>query len=88
MDIFQILIGAGGALGRVLLVGLLLGAGLPALFALGVRSLPAGRAVAGGDAVRPSSPSTIPAAMCFGLCLLAVAAGVAVIAFGTQLFGG
>ena len=37
------------AIGQVLLIGVLIGAGLPAIFALGVRSLAYG---AGGDAIQ------------------------------------
>ena len=67
---------------RVLLVGVLLGAGLPALFALGVRSLAWG---AGGDAELHESGVTAPRARpvgtvlgwaCFAVVLLGVALGI------------
>ncbi|MDN5803185.1 MAG: hypothetical protein L0H26_01140 [Microlunatus sp.] len=69
------------AAGKVLWVGLLLGAGLPALFALGVRSLAFG---SGGDAeVHPAgqAPAAHPvgrllAGICFGLVILAAALGI------------
>ncbi|GAB1691254.1 hypothetical protein [Krasilnikovia sp. M28-CT-15] len=67
---------------RVLLAGLLLGAGLPALFALGVRSLAWG---SGGDAEvhetgvtgpTPRPVGTVLGWACFGVVLLAVAVGI------------
>ncbi|MFG2040123.1 hypothetical protein [Dactylosporangium sp. NPDC048998] len=67
---------------RVLLVGLLLGAGLPTLFALGVRSLAWG---AGGDAEGHESGTAGPKAQpigtvlgwaCFVVVLLGVALGI------------
>ncbi|WP_432843994.1 hypothetical protein [Dactylosporangium sp. CA-092794] len=67
---------------RVLLVGLLLGAGLPTLFALGVRSLAWG---AGGDAEVHEAGATGPRAqpigtvlgwLCFVVVLLGVALGI------------
>ncbi len=83
------------ALWQVALVGLLLGAGLPALFALGVRSLNSGRVLTTGGTGAPgaSATSTASAAgkagayVCFGICLLAVAFGIVVIVYGKQLFG-
>lgn len=70
---------------RVLAVSLLLGAGLPALFALGVRSLAYG---AGGDAEVHRAGSSGPAPhrigtlvgwFLFAVVLLAVAVGITVI---------
>ncbi|WP_432968523.1 hypothetical protein [Dactylosporangium sp. CA-233914] len=67
---------------RVLLVGLILGAGLPTLFALGVRSLAWG---AGGDAEVHESGTTGPKAqpigtllgwLCFVIVLLGVVLGI------------
>ncbi|MGI5241718.1 hypothetical protein [Dactylosporangium sp. CA-139066] len=67
---------------RVLLVGLLLGAGLPTLFALGVRSLAWG---AGGDAEVHADGTAGPKAqpvgtvlgyVCFAVVLLGVALGI------------
>lgn len=61
------------SLWQVVLVGLLLGAGLPSLFALGVRSLHAGRSVEGG----PAHPLGIAGAVvCFAVVALAVAGGI------------
>jgi len=79
------------ALWQVALAGVLLGAGLPALFALGVRSLNTNRVVAvgGGDATSvPSAAGRAGAVLCFTVCALAVLFGIVVIVFGKQLFGG
>jgi hypothetical protein len=91
MDISAILIKAAEALWQVLLVGLVLGAGLPALFALGVRALNTGRAVVSagpdGEVTKPSPGGAAVAAVCFAVCVLAVAFGIVVIVWGKQLFG-
>jgi hypothetical protein len=67
---------------RVLLAGLLLGAGLPVLFALGIRSLAWG---AGGDAEvhesgvtgpTPHPVGTVLGWACFGVVLLGVVLGI------------
>ena len=87
----EILTKALGALWQVLAVGILLGVGLPALFALGVRSLEHDRQLvsvgpAGEDVSKPSTPGLVGAVICFGICLLAVLFGIVVIVFGKQLF--
>jgi hypothetical protein len=73
---------------KVLLAGLLLGAGLPALFALGVRSLAYG---AGGDAEVHESGVTGPtgnsigkvvAGALFAVVVLAILLGIAFIVAG------
>lgn len=81
------------ALWQVITVGLLLGAGLPALFSLGMRSLEHGRVLAPAGATNASADGTVPsttgrvaAGICFGLCVLAVVFGIVVIIFGKQLF--
>jgi hypothetical protein len=86
------LIKAMDALWQVLLVGLLLGVGLPALFALGVRILNSDRQLvgvgpAGEEITKPSAAAVTGAVVCFGLCVLAVLFGIVVIVFGKQLFG-
>jgi hypothetical protein len=66
---------------KVLLIGVILGAGLPALFATGVRSLAYGQ---GGDAERhagSAGPSVHPAGkvlagICFAVVLVAVGLGI------------
>jgi hypothetical protein len=98
----DVLVKALDALWQVLLVGLLLGAGLPALFALGLRSLNAGRTVtvtaggggagggaryAGDDGSKPSALGLAGAIACFTILIAAVAFGIVVIIFGKQLFG-
>jgi hypothetical protein len=83
------------ALWQVLAVGLLLGAGLPALFALGLRSLNTGRTVTAGSggfgsATESSKPSPLGltgAIVCFSIVVAAVLFGIVVIVFGKQLFG-
>lgn len=83
------------ALWQVLLVGLLLGAGLPALFALGLRSLNTGRTVTAGaggygspqSGSRPSPLGLAGAVVCFGILILAVLFGIVVIIFGNKIFG-
>lgn len=90
----DILIKSLSSLWQVVAVGLLLGAGLPALFALGMRSLSSGRVLvtAGGTSgtepvTKPSPLALTGAAICFGLVTLAVLLGIVVIIFGKQLFG-
>lgn len=65
---------------QVLLVGLVLGAGLPAVFALGIRSLALG---AGGraevDGGAPHPVGRVLAGVCFAVVVLAVAAGITVV---------
>jgi hypothetical protein len=80
------------AIWQVVLVGLLVGAGLPALFALGIRALYGTEVAAGAHG---SSPTTAArpagravAYLCFGVCMAAVLFGIVVIVFGNQIFGG
>ena len=88
----DILMKAFSALWQVLAVGLLLGVGLPVLFALGVRSLerdrqPVAVGAAGEEISKPSTTGLVGAVVCFGVCVLAVLFGIVVIIFGKQLFG-
>ena len=81
------------SLWQVLVVGLLLGAGLPALFALGIRALNTKRTVvtvraSDGESSKPSPVALATASLCFGLCILAVLCGIAVILYGKRMFGG
>lgn len=81
-----------GALGQVVLVGLLVGAGVPALFALGLRllTLPvrAGVVQAGGthdgDApgARPGLVRRLGGYLCLALCVAAIATGLAFLVSG------
>jgi len=87
-----------GALGQVVVAGLVVGAGIPALFALGLRLL-AGttaaprRATAAADRTSPErgGPVVIPrppvwrlvaAVLCFGTVVGAVATGIVFLAAG------
>jgi hypothetical protein len=82
------------AAGQVALAALLLGAGLPALFAIGVRAFTLAGATRGSD-VESASPSRIPVpalraigALCYLLVVAAVAIGLTVIVatgFGQEL---
>lgn len=68
------------AAGKVLLVSLIVGAGLPALFALGVRSMAMG---VGGDAelgtAQPHPAGKILAFAIFGVVILAIGIGIAIV---------
>lgn len=70
---------------KVLLASLVLGAGLPALFALGIRSLAygtAGEVVVGESGVTASTPrplGRIVGVLCFATVLLAAVLGIAFI---------
>lgn len=82
---------AGPALLQVTIVGIVLGAGLPALFALGMKSLSVGRTVtADGStfATGPTLPGKLGAIACFTVVVAAALFGIVVIVFGKQLFPG
>ena len=89
----DILIAALRALAQVLVVGIILGAGLPALFALGIRAINTNRtviaAVVGSEREysRPRPAAIATAGLCFGLCVIAVLFGIAVILYGKRMFG-
>ena len=80
------------AIWKVLVVGLILGAGLPALFALGIRSLAYGQ---GGEAEAHGAGTPTPhplgraiGVLCFAIVVVAVALGILFIVvsgFGKQL---
>ena len=79
------------ALGQVLAVGLLLGAGLPALFAVGMLSLSRGRAAEADMRLHPgtrgvSSAGKIGAYVCFGLVILSALFGIIVIVHADWAF--
>jgi hypothetical protein len=84
------------SLGEVALIGLLLGAGLPLIFAIGMRFWAAEPATAdGGTAVQTRNPvGQIIAYVCFAVVIVAVLVGILYIAkdfishtFDVQLFG-
>ncbi len=62
---------------HVLLAGLILGAGLPALFALGIRALSMGSA--GEEGHQPTLLGKVLAGACFAVVLLGVLAGIGTI---------
>ncbi|MET4049647.1 MULTISPECIES: hypothetical protein [unclassified Rhodococcus (in: high G+C Gram-positive bacteria)] len=69
------------SLWKVVLVGLLLGAGLPAIFALGLRALAVGETpddATGTTQLRTTRPvaATAVAALCFAVVVLAIVAGI------------
>ena len=90
-DIAQMALSAG----RVLLVGLLFGAGLPALFAIGMRLQSAGTGEVDGEAPGTRRPVlTVAGWILFGIVIAVVLAGVLFITrlsiyhyFGISLFG-
>ena len=65
------------AVASVLGVGLLLGAGIPLIYALGVRSR---------ESARPGSSAVSVALM--AVCVLLALTGIVVIVFGDAIFGG
>ncbi|MFF3002528.1 hypothetical protein ACFVTF_06955 [Kitasatospora sp. NPDC057940] len=69
------------AVWRIVVVGLLTGAGLPALFALGLRLLNPTGAAGEPDAVRPAAGpvGTILAGLIFAVVLAAIGWGISVI---------
>ncbi len=68
------------SIGKVLGIGLIVGAGLPALFALGIKSMAYG---VGGDAEVDHAAGhpvgKILGYLCFAIVLAAIAAGIAII---------
>jgi len=75
-----------GALAQVMVAGLVVGAGIPALFALGLRLLSAPGAPDGaasdGAAVRPGLARRAGALVCFAVVVGAVVAGIAFLVSG------
>lgn len=69
-----------GALANVVLMGLVVGAGLPTLFALGVRAL-AGPGARGDDG-RVLPVRRVAGAACFAVVVLAIVGAIAYIAAG------
>jgi hypothetical protein len=70
---------------RVLAAGLVLGAGVPLVFALGIRAMAAGD---GAMAGRPAPAARALGVLCFAIVLLGVALGITFVVatgFGKQL---
>lgn len=89
----EIVIKTINSLWQVIAVGLVLGAGLPALFSLGMRSLehnrvpaPVGVTATSADGTVASTVGKLGAGVCFAVTVLAVIFGIVVIIFGKQLF--
>lgn len=70
-----------GALGQVVLVGLLVGAGVPALFALGLRLLTLPVRAGVGDTA-PGLARRLGGYLCLALCVAAIATGLAFLVSG------
>jgi hypothetical protein len=86
----EILLKAFESLWQVLVAGIILGAGLPALFALGIKAIGSGRTLAADGATYTTPPTGAGRAgstVLFGICAAAVLFGIVVIVFGSQLFG-
>lgn len=68
------------SIGKVLIIGLIVGAGLPALFALGIRAMAYG---VGGDAETDHAPGhrigIVLGVLCFAIVLIAIGLGIAII---------
>lgn len=77
---------------HVLLAGLVLGAGLPAIFAIGIRALSYGATgVDGLTDHRPHPVAKVVAGLCFAVVVAAIAAGIGIIVahgFGMTLQAG
>lgn len=87
----DILTKSGQAILSVLAVGLVLGAGLPALFAAGMKALTLGRTVSADGATLEgkATPTGLAlAGLCFALVVAAIVFGIVVIIFGNQIFTG
>lgn len=85
----EILTETASALWRVVLVGILLGAGLPALFAVAMRSMNSGRTVNADGTItgRPSTGGRAIAYILFGLIIAIALFGIVVLVWGKQIFG-
>lgn len=88
----EILAHSFSALWQVLVTGLLLGAGLPALFALGMLSLSRGRMAGADGHLRSDAPPVnllgmIGAVICFGLVVVTALFGIVVLVHADWAFG-
>lgn len=78
----------GNAIGQVLLVGVLFGAGLPALYAVGLRAVAYGADTDGSSGLLPRPVATAAGWLCFGLAVAMIGLGLAIIVssgFGYQV---
>jgi predicted secreted protein len=89
----EIFLKAFEALWQVLVAGIVLGAGLPAVFALGIRALGSGRTLAADGATytsAPTGPGRAASTVLFAVCVAAVLFGIFLIVaggFGITVFG-
>ena len=89
----EIFLKAFEALWQVLAAGVILGAGLPAVFALGIRALGNGRTLAADGATYTSPPTAAGRAgstVLFAVCVAAVLFGIFLVVatgFGIKVFG-
>ncbi|WP_203567795.1 hypothetical protein [Aestuariimicrobium ganziense] len=85
----ELFLDAGRAIANVAIVGLVLGAGVPAIFALGMRALGIGRPVS-ADSTDFTGPATATgralSLVFFATAVAAVLFGFVVIIWGKQLF--
>lgn len=82
---------AGVALVQVVIVGLLLGAGLPALYAAGMKGLTLGRGTTPDGHMltgKVTPAGMVVAGLCFGIVVVAIVFGILVIVFGAKVWGG
>ncbi|MGI3782657.1 MAG: hypothetical protein ACRYG2_17990 [Janthinobacterium lividum] len=89
----EIFLKAFEALWQVLVAGIILGAGLPAVFALGIKALGTGRTLAADGTTYDEPPTGAGRAgstVLFAICVAAILLGIfAVVAsgFGIKIFG-
>jgi hypothetical protein len=89
----EIFLKAFESLWQVLAVGVILGAGLPALFALGIKALGTGRTLASDGATYTTPPTGAGRAgstVLFAICVAAVLFGIFLVVatgFGIKIFG-
>lgn len=70
----------GNAVGQVALAAILIGAGLPALFAFGIRAAAVGAGGAAGVSDAPGRPAMkFVASLCFALVIAVIAIGITII---------
>lgn len=72
----DILTQTANSLWQVVLIGLLFGAGLPAIFALGLKSLAVGARPGDDGTSTPSAMGRVGAIVCFAVVLIAIVAGI------------
>ncbi len=89
----EIFLKAFEALWQVLVVGIVLGAGLPAVFALGIKALGTGRTLSADGATYnegPTSAGRAGSTVLFAVCVAAILFGIFLVVatgFGLKVFG-